>query len=138
MWITNHVLQVPDKYRWLLDKCESIPWRRRNYEKHAFFRELLERAEDSSTSSFEYTRHLKRHERGIKLIKAQKSQKSFSGSQFFSGSMAHGLGGQQQRWIFRVKVLFIIFIFFSSYKTFQNARDGLKGSQWFVSQEGEA
>ena len=124
-------LQVPDRYRAILDGTESIPWRRRDYEKHAFFRELLERAEECS--SFKYTSHLRRHERGIKMIQAQKSQKSFSESKFFSELGSLGDDKYSQRWIFRVKVIFILFIFYASYKTFQIARDDLRnagGQNW--------
>ena len=62
------------------------------------------------------------------MIRAQKSQKSISESQFFGGSMAGGLDSEKRSWIFRVKVLFIVLVFFACYKTFQAARDGLDAS----------
>ena len=125
--------QVPNKYQCILDETESIPWRRRNYEQHAFFQELLQRAEESS--SFKYTSHLRRHERGITLIRRRSGRKSFTGSQFFT--RIGGLGGDKysSRWIFRVKVTCIVYVFFSCYQTFQVARDGLMDATFLDSMQ---
>ena len=106
--------KVPRKYRSLFEEQESLPWRRRNYERHAFLREVLARAQANSAFGIKYQDHLKRHGRAIKQIKAQKSVKSIADSQYFV-NLNQADEGQVRKWIFRLKVMDILRVFFACY-----------------------
>ena len=117
------------KYQFLLDDQESLPWRRRSYERHAFLKELLTRAESRSTFGLKYLDHLQRHDRAVKNISKTKSVKSIADSQYFKLNWDE----DTKKWVFRIKVIYIVYIFFACYNTFQIARDGMTSDEWIRS-----
>ena len=80
------------------------------------------RAETRSSFGLKYLDHLKRHERAIKQIAQTKSVKSIGDSQYFKIGWDEG----SKKWVWRVKVFYIVYVFYACYQTFQLALDGIK------------
>jgi hypothetical protein len=96
--------RAPDDLKFLFDDIESIPWRRRAFERQAMLQELLRRAGSAYTTQYNKRRRPTRTERAMSVLSPHalffdkhRWYVQFCNATFFTpGSASLGSGSQSQ------------------------------------------